>query len=56
MDTVLDQSDPIQSDAEFEAWLDEINALTPDMAEVERVYWERRQAELESKMAEMGAF
>ena len=41
---------PEQSNAEFENFLDETMAETPEQVEVERVYWLRREAQLEEEM------
>lgn len=52
MNSELDRThDPFddQSSAEFEAWLDETLASTPEQAEAERIYWERRQQALEER-------
>lgn len=58
MNCELDTNLPLenQSNAEFEEYLDELNSLTPDRAEAERVYWQRRRGERDRKMAEMEEF
>jgi len=58
MNSTLDEVNPLenQSNAEFEEYLDDLRALTPDRAEAERVYWMRRRGERDRKMAEMEEF